>query len=824
MRQRLLAGIASNVLGKFAAVGIWFVLTPFILNRVGPGGYALWVLMGAVSSYGFLLDFGIGGAVVKYVAEHVERGEYRQAQATIASARWVYLGIALVAVALGVALAPFVPEWLGVAAEQHRSAQWVVILTAINVAVTIAFTPPMSVLRGLQRHDLYNGVSVVNSFVEAAAMTTALLTGWGVVGMMAAAIPVSLATGLASARLVKNTAPQLPVGWRGGSPAAMRHLVSFSASLFAIQFAGRLQTKTAEFIIAAFGALSAVTPYAIARRLGGIAELIAVQCFKVVMPLASQLDAAADASRLRTLYIVASRVAIAVAVPIAAVLITLGAPILTFWVGLEYAQYARLVALLSIAGVIGTSQWPAVEILQGIARHKVVALASLGGGAANIGLSITLLPVLGLTGVAVATLVATGAAALFLVTPFANRILGVSTLQALRETWMPPMVPGTAIALMLWALITQFPSPSVAMLAMWIAGAATVYVAGYLAMPACAAERRLVSDMLKKISPPKAIVKEAAIATARTAALRPALRSVASTRGKGLVLCYHRITPEPNACDAVESITPGQFAAHIRALGEIGEIVPLRDLLASRSASRRPLFAITFDDDDASHAQVALPTLQALGVHATFFLSGRSLHGLNAYWWFQLEQSVREIGIEATARQVGQNGRTARELARACRSAGFINEVPTVKAPPLLDAGGIQRLASAGMGIGFHTLRHHNLTLLSDDELARALVEGRDALASIAQQEIDILAYPYGAADARVAAAAQRTGYRAAFATCARPISASSNAYLLGRWQPGAIAPDRLLDEVALKLLMPSCEPHRHLAGILDHRWAVAGR
>ena len=503
IRQRLLAGVVSNVMGKFAAVAIWFVLTPFILHRVGPGGYALWVLMGAVSSYGFLLDFGIGGGVVKYVAEHVARGEYERAQAMITSARWLYLALALAAVALGVALAPFVPAWLGIAAHQHASARLVVVLTAINVAVTIAFTPPMSVLRGLQRHDLYNGVSIANTVVEAAAMTAALIAGWGVVGMMAAAIPVSLATGLASAQLVRITAPELPSGWRGGSRGAMRHLVSFSASLFAIEFAGRLQTKTAEFIIAAFGALSAVTPYALARKLGGISELIAVQCFKVVMPLASQLDAAADAARLRTLYVVASRIAVGVAIPLAAVLTTLGAPLLEFWVGREYIEHAPLVALLSVAGVIATSQWPAIEILQGIARHRLVAYASLAGGAANVILAVILLKSLGLVGVAIATLASTGAAALFVVTPFANRILHVSARKALRDIWIPPVLPGTAIALLLWMLSATFPSPSIAMLGTWIAAAAVVYTAGYLAMPVCSAERQLVSDLLRKLVRPR---------------------------------------------------------------------------------------------------------------------------------------------------------------------------------------------------------------------------------------------------------------------------------------------------------------------------------
>jgi hypothetical protein len=51
---------------------------------------------------------------------------------------------------------------------------------------------------------------------------------------------------------------------------------------------------------------------------------------------------------------------------------------------------------------------------------------------------------------------------------------------------------------MLWLLIASVPSPSLVALSIWISAAAMAYIAGYLAMPACGAERQLVSDVLKK--------------------------------------------------------------------------------------------------------------------------------------------------------------------------------------------------------------------------------------------------------------------------------------------------------------------------------------
>src|SRR5688572_27957068 len=104
IRDRLLAGTISHFTGKFTAMFIWYVLTPFVLDRLGPSGYALWVLMGAIASDGFLLDFGIGGAVVKYVAEHAACGEHQDARIIVASAVRLYSALALAAFGASVLL------------------------------------------------------------------------------------------------------------------------------------------------------------------------------------------------------------------------------------------------------------------------------------------------------------------------------------------------------------------------------------------------------------------------------------------------------------------------------------------------------------------------------------------------------------------------------------------------------------------------------------------------------------------------------------------------------------------------------------------------
>ena len=273
-------------------------------------------------------------------------------------------------------------------------------------------------------------------------------------------------------------------------------MTSYCCSASTIDVAGRLHNKTDEFVIAVFGPLSAVTPYALARRLGEVTGLAATQCAKVVMPLASELEATDRIHKLRKLYIVASRMALAIATPVAVVLGVSGGTILSLWVGPAYADQGALVAVLAAASLLNTSQWPAAEILQGITKHRIVAWTSIGAGVANVTLSILLLPVFGLMGVALGTLIPIVISSMCVVMPFANRTLNVSWSTALREIWLPGIAPAVPAALVLLALNGQVETSNIITMSASIAIAALVYAIGYLSMPPTTAERALVVDLM----------------------------------------------------------------------------------------------------------------------------------------------------------------------------------------------------------------------------------------------------------------------------------------------------------------------------------------
>ena len=76
IRRRLLIGTTSNFIGQMVIFLVSFLLTPFLLTKLGAADYGLWVLLGSIVAFGSILDFGLWGTVIKYVAEYQARGDF----------------------------------------------------------------------------------------------------------------------------------------------------------------------------------------------------------------------------------------------------------------------------------------------------------------------------------------------------------------------------------------------------------------------------------------------------------------------------------------------------------------------------------------------------------------------------------------------------------------------------------------------------------------------------------------------------------------------------------------------------------------------------
>jgi peptidoglycan/xylan/chitin deacetylase (PgdA/CDA1 family) len=123
---------------------------------------------------------------------------------------------------------------------------------------------------------------------------------------------------------------------------------------------------------------------------------------------------------------------------------------------------------------------------------------------------------------------------------------------------------------------------------------------------------------------------------------------------------YHYVSRPPTGADIYRrdlSVTPEQFAAHIRYLKEAGyTTITLDDLLYALTQGRplppKPII-LTFDDGYSDNYDNAFPVLRAAGDVATFFImTDLVTDGAKGYMtWSQIEE------MSAAGQRFGSHGR-----------------------------------------------------------------------------------------------------------------------------------------------------------------------
>ena len=498
-RKRVLIAATTGWAGTLLSFAIRILLAPFVIHRLGNTDYGLIALVGSFAAQGALLDLGIGPAVTRHVAAYHAQKDYDSAHSLIATALVLYCGIGLVALVIGLVIAAFFPDIFNVPADERHIAVTVAMLAVVNIAISIPCATARAVLNGLHKYAHANALTFAWGVLSAAVTVVILLAGGGVIALVTSSIPITLAIQIATVWCVIRLAPELRFGFRGARRDMVRVLWSFSLSIFVMDVAYNIQTKIDEMIVGFFLPISAITPYSVARKLSEMPQGLVAPFLGAFVPVSSQLHTEGSLAQLKSLYLVGSRVHLALLTLLAGMIIALAGPILALWIGPAYAEYAPLAVILTLAYVIEFSHYPGGGILQGMIRHQPLAIAVSCTGAASLVLSVILVRPYGLIGVAIGTLVPTAALAFGYVWPYTARTVGVSLFEIVRRVAAPALLPAIPMAVAFY-LVELFVEPKglVGLGSVAAVGGLT-YCVFYLAFAAGDAERDLIRASLARV-------------------------------------------------------------------------------------------------------------------------------------------------------------------------------------------------------------------------------------------------------------------------------------------------------------------------------------
>jgi O-antigen/teichoic acid export membrane protein len=502
--RRIALNTIVNAASIVLSIGMTIPLTPFLIDRLGAAAYGVYVLGLSFTSIGGYLgigELGFQGATIRYVARSEAQGDWEQIRKTVNTTMTIFLALgALAAVALFVFAQVGLTHVFNIPADLEDTAQAVFSLLAVQVLAEYSALALTGYLEGLQRYPTIAALRLGQLLVFIVVAVVLVLSGAGVEGVAGASAIAAIAHAVASYAAIRLQRGRLLVGVGIDRPT-LPELTHYSWKLLVIRTTSVLYDQMDKTIIGIALSPVSLTVYDIANKVHLAPRMALTLGSSALTPAASALHAAGSMDALRALLLRATRVTMAITLPIGFTALILAGPLIDIWVGARFDD-AVPVARLFIVYVLFTAVTTAgATMLTGMGVMNRLVLFGVISVVINLAISIALVGPLGVKGVVVGTtvgyLIIFGPTLALILERFQLTLAGF-----LREGLGRPFVLAVAHASLL-ALATVVHAPHGAVQTLGYAAVGLVaYVLAYVLVAADPPDREALRRLIARRSQP----------------------------------------------------------------------------------------------------------------------------------------------------------------------------------------------------------------------------------------------------------------------------------------------------------------------------------
>jgi len=480
LKAQAVTNVGATWLGLLVHAVVGFLLSPFILHRLGDEAFSLWILVFAFTGYFGLLDFGIRSSIVKYTAGFTATQDVDQLARYLSTSLAFYSVVAFFALLATITGFFYLHFLFRIPAGFLPAARLLFLMAGTSIAVSLPLGVFAAALEGLQKFSCLQLSQIGITLTRAALIVVALTSGGGLLTLGTITVAMNLLGYLIFTRMALHALP-VRLSIRLIEAKALRKLAGYGVFAFAILAADKFRFQTDAMVIGAFVSATAITYFSIGARLVEYSSYAVRSMSQIFTPMSTQFHAAGDLVRLRRTFVAGNRACALIIFPLCVTLIILGKPIIEVWVGARYLASYSILVLLVIPRTLYLAQSTSIRILLGMGRHRVLASVLLLEGAVNLVLSLFLVRRLGIVGVAWGTAIPLACTSLLFLPRHLCRALDMHLGTFLQRAYGLPLVLSAFQAAMLWFVRYEFPAHGYARVLLQVSSGGVVYCAALVA-------------------------------------------------------------------------------------------------------------------------------------------------------------------------------------------------------------------------------------------------------------------------------------------------------------------------------------------------------
>jgi O-antigen/teichoic acid export membrane protein len=402
--QRLLGGLGLGYLHTAGAmlVGLW--LTPFLLGELGSHDYGLWLLGTQIVFYLALMDLGVVALVPREIAaaSGLPVGERTAAiQKLVGQAgRLALWQVPAVAIAGGVVVWTLPSDWAPL-----RGPVGVVVVTFV---LAFPFRALIATLQGLQDLAFVGAIQLVSWSAGTAVTISCVLAGVGLYSLSFGWITTQVVSiVMAWMRMSRSFADLVPRPLPGLTFSDVCQQLGRGVWISVAQVAQVLLTGIDIVVIGRLLGPAAVVSYVCTGKLISLLANQPQMFMQLALPALSELRTSAPRARLLEVSRNMTLVMMLGSGAIATVVLAVNEPFVSWWVGDAHYGGTVLTVLLLVSMLARHLNVTAVYALFCFGNERRLAITTLADGLVGVVAMLLLIPVFGVVGAVIGSLLAT---------------------------------------------------------------------------------------------------------------------------------------------------------------------------------------------------------------------------------------------------------------------------------------------------------------------------------------------------------------------------------------------------------------------------------
>ncbi len=403
-------------------------LTPYVIHHIGIERFGIWAIVGAVTGYFGLFDFGIGTSFVKYIAEFYANKEFKKINEVVNTGFVFYSMFAIIIIALAFIFIKPLLSFFKIPPYLYSETVFVFLAGVILFGISNVLSAFVVIQPGLQRMDITNKVAIVLSIPTIAGTFFFLEKGYGLPGLMINNIIMFVISGVINIVISFKILPELRFNPFLQNKKMFKKLFTFGYKLQIVKMSSFAGSQTDKLLITYFLSLGSVTFYYLGNTIVEKAKDVSLLITSALLPAISELDAGRKMDKIALLYFRSIKYVTLIALPLIFFLFTDARLIILTWMNQDFEKAVLALQILSVGIFTNILTGPAAVTVQGIGKPEYNMRVSLLHLFLNLFLSITLIIKFGFVGVLIGTSLScflTGGYFIFLV----NRLLKISSVE-----------------------------------------------------------------------------------------------------------------------------------------------------------------------------------------------------------------------------------------------------------------------------------------------------------------------------------------------------------------------------------------------------------